>query len=814
MNRNILIADDDQRILESYIDLLNPPEDHMSFFAETSTQTTPTYQIQTFNNGSVLLEYYSKELSQGKQTPLCILDMRMPQMNGLEIAEKIRFLDPSTLILLVTAYSDFSVSEIRNRLQNQVFFINKPFREQELLCLIESLIQIWNQKVQLQESHETLKSERLRFESVLNASDLGLWDWNIQTSEVVFNECWAKMLGYNLADLKPHVDTWKNLVHPDDLPETIQAVTSHIEGKTTSYESEHRLLHQNGSWRWILDRGRILSFDDAGKPLRMFGTHLDITLRKEQEARLKEQKSTISHRNALLYNLMNSLNDIVLEMDSGGWIIEMWSQNDSIFDLTREQIVGSRIVDILPRELTPIVRDLLLNIQSSKLSQERIEFELLGSQPRYLQAKFQTLSEPHDTIIVQIDDITPHIIQKNALEGMNQKLNQTNDALKVQTQQAEAASVAKSMFLATMSHEIRTPLNGVTGITELLLGTHLDPLQRDLCDTLKSSSETLLHLVNDILDFSKIEAGQMTLENIPINLQQLAHQTENLMKERVFEKGLDWNVSIDDRLPPIVLGDPNRLRQILLNLVSNAIKFTSKGQIHLIFKYHEQDMRIEIHDTGIGMSAEQISKLFRAFSQADISTSRKYGGTGLGLAICKHLSEAMGGEIGVNSVPNEGSCFWVQLPLQASSERVFQAESNPTLDRHFAAMHPWSILVVDDNEINRKVAHLMLERLGYSCTLASSGFEALQRYKEHSYELVLMDLHMPEMDGNEAAGQIRNHEAMLRLRKSTILAMTAAASQEEQQSCLDSGMDSILNKPLRLSDLAQTLAQMHLLKHP
>ena len=377
---------------------------------------------------------------------------------------------------------------------------------------------------------------------------------------------------------------------------------------------------------------------------------------------------------------------------------------------------------------------------------------------------------------------------------------------------AERASSAKSEFLARMSHEIRTPMNGVMGMSELLQGTELSARQRRLAQTITRSAEGLLQIINDILDFSKIEAGKLELEQIDFGLREIIEETIEILGIRARAKGLELRCVIESSVPAAVRGDPMRLRQVLINLAGNAIKFTETGEVVVRVKALDEQgrLRFEVIDTGIGISEEAQTQIFSAFSQADSFTTRKYGGTGLGLAICRQLVNLMGGEIGVRSTQNRGSTFWFELHLEPmadpastftalSSERAAEPEERPA---------PGSgplILLVEDNAVNREVAIGMLENLGYRTEAAGNGMLALEAVSEASYAAVLMDCQMPVMDGLTATGEIRRREAKFGGARLPIIALTANAMEGNRERCIAAGMDDFLTKPFSQQQLAAML---------
>lgn len=379
---------------------------------------------------------------------------------------------------------------------------------------------------------------------------------------------------------------------------------------------------------------------------------------------------------------------------------------------------------------------------------------------------------------------------------------------------AEAESRAKSDFLATVSHELRTPLNGVIGLNELLLTTPLNHEQRHYVELAKLAGETLLHLINDVLDLSKIIAGKLHIEQQAFAPVTLAKEVTALMLPRAQDKGIQLILNIADNMPSCVQGDVMRIKQVLLNLLSNAIKFTHQGQVSLscwvrIEPQHASIAQLSfiVKDTGIGIDAAVLPKLFEPFSQADISTTRLYGGTGLGLAIVRRLTELMAGKVSVSSDLGQGSCFSVELPLTIVAKTLCQTSQDQHELLVAVASAKKRILVAEDNKVNQQVIEKMLEKLGYQVTIANTGLEAIQILEQQAFDLLLLDCQMPVMDGFEATRLIRNTAA--KHQQLPIIALTAGVLSGDREKCLSVGMNDYLSKPIRLQELKAAL-QRHL----
>lgn len=478
----------------------------------------------------------------------------------------------------------------------------------------------------------------------------------------------------------------------------------------------------------------------------------------------------------------------IVEFDESGAML--YANTGTLNFMTECHVLESGIEAVFPDSLSEILRECL----STGTPRYRIEHAVAD---RVIAWSFFPLAAS-EQVRAYGTDITSDVALRRAKEA------------------AEEAARAKGIFLATMSHELRTPMNGVLGCTQLLKDTSLTDQQRQLIETMHRSAEALLTLVNDILDFSKIEAGKMTLEVANVNLRALIGDVITLAEGLASQKGLTLEVKIDPDVPEEFRGDPIRLRQILFNLVGNGIKFTKQGGITVTVSLNAPPsdrsdgvvLQWSIRDTGIGLTPEQQAQLFKAYSQAEASTARKFGGTGLGLMICRQLVELMSGTIVVESVFGEGSTFRYTTHLLPAIHRDTTISATGG-DRQETADHVGAlrVLVADDNEINQVVACKFLQKLGCQVEVARTGLEAVEAISRTAYDVILMDCEMPEMDGYDATREIRRREDGT-LSHLPIMALTGHTSDEDAQKCRQAGMDTVLTKPLTLPSLRSSLKEL------
>jgi PAS domain S-box-containing protein len=783
-----------------------------------------------------------------------------------------------------------------------------------------------------------VSDERLRL--ALDSTQIGIFEWTVSSGHVYYSSGLWAMLGYEHTRMASTVETWQSLIHPDDLAFYRRRTESQLHGIASFIEPEYRVRARSGEWRWVYTRSKSVTTTDDGHPLRIIGTVQDITARREAELALRE-----SQAEARKLSLVAARTDSPVLIGSPDGRIE-WA-NDAfcrVMEYPLSEVIGRNPAHFMIGPETNART--LAQIRSAMSRGEGISTDVVNysksGRKYHLHVEIQPVhgaSGELENFIAIETDITGRV--------------ETENQLRRAKAEADDASRAKSEFLASMSHEIRTPMNGVIGMTSLLLETRLNEEQRDYVSTIRTSGEALLTIINDILDFSKIESGKMELDRSPFELSLCLEDALDLFALQAAAKKLEIGYHIATDVPTWIVGDVTRLRQVIVNLVNNAVKFTPSGSVSVEVRRAQRGgsapgfapgvdsgsdkaiLEFTVRDTGIGIPPARIDRLFKAFSQVDSSTTRKYGGTGLGLAISQQLCQLMGGGIRVESGSGQGTSFiftiettaapansssglsttpeplrggWVlcvedhpvtQARLKALVENwgvecivvsdsaaalaVAASRSKPpallvvdaaesldgpppleslssvkcprmllvpfgqtppavaadgqacahttkplrtisfvlgivglfqsvargvtgaskVAERPIGEEIPLEVLLAEDNAVNQKVALRFLERLGYRADAVANGLEAVTTLQNRRYDLVLMDLQMPEMDGFEATRQIRRRLPATRQPK--IIALTANAMQGDRELCVACGMDDYITKPVKMHEISETI---------
>lgn len=638
---------------------------------------------------------------------------------------------------------------------------------------------------------DELHAQRTRLDNILRGTNVGTWEWNVQTGETVFNERWADIIGRRLEDLAPvSILTWTELAHPDDLGRSNELLTAHFEGRSPYYECEARMRHADGRWIWVLDRGRVLSWTADGKPEWMFGTHMDITERKSTELRLRDSEAFLAQ--------VGEVSGV------GGWSYETatgrleWNRETRrIIDADESLVPTLELArSLYPPEVSgAFARAMSQAVEEGEPFDLELPFVTLKGRRLWIRVVGAPQYPPTGVAVGKPERVI------GAFQDVTERHEFAQALLSAKTA-AESANAAKSAFLANMSHEIRTPLNAIVGVTHLLADTRLDTDQRQLVDKTGIAARSLLGIVNDVLDLAKIEAGELKLDEQPFQPRELVREVVSVYETQAAEKSLRLITSVTDDLPRWLYGDVSRLRQIIVNMLSNAIKFTARGSVELRLELHKRSdngviLRATVRDTGIGIDAETLSHLFNPFVQADASTTRRYGGTGLGLSIIDRLARLMGGDVGADSAPGVGSEFWALLPMALPSDE--QTEATRT-DRGGL-----EVIVADDLSSDRMAIAAVARSLGWKVVSCEGGQALVQEVEKRFAEAMpmpdalLVDWQMPDMDGLSALGRLA--EDVGRERLPAALIVSAYEHADIQSHDHQHLADCILTKPVSASTL-------------
>ncbi len=587
-------------------------------------------------------------------------------------------------------------------------------------------------------------------------------------------------------------------VHPDDQDEFSAAFAHALNVPTTGHTSidhRYRVLMNDGSIRYVQFHGRVLH-DDAGKAVSILGVDWEVTREEEAVREIERQASQLREAQDRFQRAIRGTQDVLFEIDA---------QSQTCWSSPRLLELLGLAADEAPRT-TDAFQSLVHAEDVERLKQTMqahfqrgepfdVEFRLRRKDGAYLWVRSRATAQ-------RDAQGTPRLLSGSLSDITEARA--AREALIRAGEEAAEASRAKSTFLATMSHEIRTPMNGIIGMTGLLLETRLDRVQRDYAETIRTSADSLLTILNDILDFSKIEAGKLDIEDIEFDLSVNVDEVASAMAFQAAAKGLELIVNVRPEVPERVFGDPQRIRQCLLNLVGNAIKFTHQGEVVVEVcspgRCNGRSLvHFEVRDTGIGIPPDALVTLFNPFTQADSSTTRKFGGTGLGLSIVRRLVEMMGGQVGAHSEPGKGSAFWFTLPLEPALTGLPEPRSM------FAPKNK-RVLLVDDNETNRRVLAGQMSHSGYTVTSASSAEEALEtlRSSAESFDIVVLDYHMPDVDGAMLGQQIVDDPAIAPMR---LVLLTSLDRSGDVQRFSNIGFAAYLTKPVRTRELLDCLEQ-------
>ena len=632
---------------------------------------------------------------------------------------------------------------------------------------------------------ERLRKNEERLNLAMEATNDGLWDYNLHHKSL-----YSSARNYYILDHDPSSELrirkyLNERVHPDDRAKLSSLILSHLPISDEGYEIEFRIILNDGTIRWILNRGKVVSRDSGGDPVRIIGTNSDITRRKiEEEKRIETEEK--------LRSIIDNSPAIIFLKDLDGRYILINSRHEHMTGVVAPLALGKTDYDFFPREDADFFNSNDMRVIREKKSIEVEDVIQTADGVRtFLAVKFPLCSATGE--IYAVGSILTDITERKAAE----------EELRRAKEEAEIANRAKSAFLANMSHEIRTPLHGIYGMAQLLLGTELTTGQREYLDNIRVSCDNLMTIIDDILDLSRIEADRLELEIGDLNVENLCHQISAMFFYQAEEKGVELRIHTTESVPAWLKADSSRIRQVLTNLISNAIKFTRQGYVEILFDSGNISgssvvLRVSVTDTGAGIPAGSRSRIFESFSQGDPSTHREYGGSGLGLAITKGLVERMGGTIEVHSEEGKGSTFIFTVLCEIGKDPGETQDKKGVCPSDIPV--GLKILVAEDNIINQRFIQEILRSGGHHVTVVGNGRAVIEALEKESFHCVFMDVQMPEMDGIEATRNIREKEK-IEGGHIPIVALTAAAFKGDREKFLAAGMDTYLSKPTGMADL-------------
>ncbi len=745
------------------------------------------------------------ELLENNIFNIIILDLSLPDSKGLDTFKKVYEYSPETPIIVLTGYEDESTGLNAMKLGAQDFLIKGKVNGKELTRSINYSIERYKllkklseNKKKLEEKSLDLLNERLKLADAQKLAHIGSWEWDIADNTITWSDELYRIHGMDPQGDAISIKRIHEMIHPSDWFYTKEIIKESIK-KCQPFNFYYRIILNNGVVKTLHARGEVMG-SELGLAVKMVGTDQDVTDRLHEEEMEK-----------LVLAATQSYNSVIIADGKGRieWVNEGFTK-----------LTGYKLDEVLNTH-----GELLRQGYNTGLSKQNSSYEsiIIDKKPVTYESKnfskdgneywvITTLTpilgktgeveriiaiDSDITVRKQIEQelLSANKIAEHSLMKGNKALNQLIKA----KQELEDSMKVKEQFLANMSHEIRTPMNAIVGFTNLILKTELNQEQKQYIDAVKTSGENLLVIINDILDFSKIQSGKFAFEQIELSLPQLISTLSELMLQKLVEKNLELITKIDKRIPSVLIGDPIRLNQILLNLFGNAIKFTEKGEIRIEVDLisesdTEYDIQFSVKDSGIGISIDKQTSIFNGFTQASNETTRKYGGTGLGLTIVKQLIELQGGSIAVQSELGIGSVFTFNLKFKknmpSSLDKMDIVEENRMVE-NFSGL---KILLVEDNLLNQILAKKVLTDWNWEVEVAENGLIALEKIGNGRFDVILMDIQMPEMDGYETTRAIR------RMSKESgcqvpIIAMTAHAMSGEAQKCIKAGMNDYISKP-------------------
>ncbi len=664
-------------------------------------------------------------------------------------------------------------------------------QNEELITQTEALEEkthlLQQEVLQRQQIETALRRSEERFALAMEGANDGLWDWNLETGTIYYSKRWKGMLGFSDNELPNKPEVFFEQVHPDDKEPISQMFANYTSKQCTDYKLIVRLRHKDNHYRWILTRA-VGVWNEAGKAVRLVGTHVDLTKQKQIEAALAESERRFRE-------LHDGLRDGIVSVNLDGRIIQFNQSFRRILACyTEEEIYQLSYQDITPEKWhiseATILQEQVLTRRYSELYEKEYILKDGSVIPIEIQAYLMLDEQSNPSHIWKI---IRDISERKQVERALQQAKET----------AEVANQAKSSFLANMSHELRTPLNGILGYTQILnRDATLTDKQREGIAIIQRSGEYLLTLINDILDLAKIEAGRIELYETNVHFEEFIQSIVQLFKVRAEQKGIAFFYERLSPLPAGIRTDEKRLRQILINLLGNAIKFTTDGGVSLKISYENHKVNFLVEDTGVGIASNELESIFHPFQQVGDQNQRAEG-TGLGLSITQRLAEKMGGDLSVTSELRKGSIFQITLPVvEVSDILIKKSEFKPMITGFEGKVR--HVLIIDDKTENRSVLVNLLRPLGFTITEACNGQEGLDKSNENQPDIVLTDLVMPVMDGFEFTRRFRK---IAHFSQVPVIAVSASVFDYHQQQSIDAGCNIFLPKPIDADALLNTLQE-------
>jgi PAS domain S-box-containing protein len=763
------------------------------------------FMKEAFGSGYVLSisEDLASGLAQLKKHPfdIIIADLSLPDSDGLDTFKTIHEHAPEIPTIVLTGLEDESVGINAMKFGAQDFLIKGKLKGKGLKRSIDYSIErhkllkeLSQQAEELKQKSEALLKEQIKLEEAQKIAHIGSWELDFKNFSFKWSDELYRIYGVDPATFVPTIENFISFIHPEDKEFALNIAQVHPITHNQNYN--YRIIRHDGEVRTINGRGEPV-FDEHGTLIRAIGTAQDITERLHEEELEKLALAAGKSFNSVIitdpYGKIEWVNEGFTKLtgystDTVDNISNLLKRGDA--DEIKKQ---EQFYETIRREKNPIT------YEHKNFTKENKEFWVIttltpvlgktGELERIIAIDSDiTVRKQMEEELVLANKISEHLLKKG-----NKALN---ELLKTQKELKETMKV-KEQFLANMSHEIRTPMNAIVGFTNLILKTSLSDEQKQYIDAIKTSGQNLLVIVNDILDFSKSQAGKLVFEQIEIQLPQAVSTIIDLMLPKSMQKNIRLSSKIGPGIPEYIIGDPTRLNQILLNLVGNAIKFTEEGEIKIEIELIEEkeetiELRFSVHDTGIGIPDDKLNSIFEGFTQATNETTRKYGGTGLGLTIVKQLVEQQGGQIKVESCVDKGSIFSFQMMFKKAKGTI--ANSIPEEVCTTKNINDLKVLLVEDNYLNQVLATKVLTNWNWNVDVADNGKIAVEKLQDNNYDIVLMDIQMPEMDGYEATKYIRKNLSPPKS-ATPIIAMTAHAISGEIERCEKVGMNDYISKP-------------------